>query len=471
VPGCSISAEQVIKYKLTEGDLVFARSGSIDKAWRVTGPPPGAVFASYLIRARPVHDHVGRWLEQFIRSPHYLAQVEAAAAGTGMQNVNATKLGELKVPVPPTGEQARILAKVQVLQAQSRQAREALDAVPPLLEKLRQSVLAAAFRGDLTRDWRAKHPDVEPASELLKRIRAERRKKWEEAELAKLKAKGKPPGDDRWKARYDVPRGADESSLPPLPAGWCWANLGEVAPLLPGFAFPSSGFTKAGVRLLKGVNVRDGHISEEDMDYWPAHEKNLYSRFLLNAGDIVLAMDRPVYSSGSRATKVARLSERWAGSLLLQRVGRFQNLPMLHSDYLFLYVQSYRFRDHLIRQQNGSQDGKDLPHVSASVVDAAVLPVPPTEEQRVAAVRAHAAISAIDGTRVFAQSVSDRLDDFEPALLRRAFSGKLVPQNPNDEPADVMLARLRESSEEQSAPVARRIDRRGNGGARQASRR
>ena len=61
-------------------------------------------------------------------------------------------------------------------------AKEALDAIPPLLDRLRQSILAAAFRGDLTADWRAENPDVEPASVLLERIRAERKVRWIEAE-------------------------------------------------------------------------------------------------------------------------------------------------------------------------------------------------------------------------------------------------------------------------------------------------
>ena len=133
------------------------------------------------------------------------------------------------IPLPPLNEQRRIVAKLEALHARSRRAREALDAVPPLLEKLRQSILAAAFRGDLTKDWRAKNKDVEPASELLERIRVERRKKWEEAELAKMKAKGKAPRDDRWKAKYKEPEPVDATGLPELPEGWCWASLEELA--------------------------------------------------------------------------------------------------------------------------------------------------------------------------------------------------------------------------------------------------
>ena len=110
--------------------------------------------------------------------------------GINLPRISSNQLGELIINLPPLNEQKRIVARIEELQARSRRAREALEAIPDLLDQLRQSILAAAFRGDLTKEWRERHPNVEPATELLKRIRAERRKRWEEAELEKLKAKG-----------------------------------------------------------------------------------------------------------------------------------------------------------------------------------------------------------------------------------------------------------------------------------------
>jgi len=194
---------------LRNGDVLFNRTNSAELVGKTAvydeRAPSPCSFASYLIRLRLLgydpyllaaflNSHLGRtWIRASITQQ------------VGQANVSGGKLRELEVPVPPLNEQRRIVAKLEDLLARSRRAKDALDAIPPLLEKLRQSILAAAFRGDLTADWRARHPDVEPASELLKRIRVERRKKWEEAELAKLKAKGKAPTDDRWKAKYQEP--------------------------------------------------------------------------------------------------------------------------------------------------------------------------------------------------------------------------------------------------------------------------
>ena len=147
----------------------------------------------------------------------------------------------------------------------------------PLLEKLRQSILTAAFRGDLTKDWREKHPDVEPAGELLKRIRVERRREWEEGELAKMRAKRKAPADDRWKAKYEEPKPADAKELGGLPKGWCWTKLDHL--LLNGGLFDgpfgsslkSSDYVDSGCRVIRLENVanlefrgeRETFVSEE----------------------------------------------------------------------------------------------------------------------------------------------------------------------------------------------------------------
>ena len=121
-------------------------------------------------------------------------------------------------------EQRRIVAKIETLQERSRRVREALSEVEPLLEQFRQSVLAAAFRGDLTAGWRAAHPKVEPARELLYRIRTERRRHWEQTELAKYEAKDQKPPKN-WQDKYEEPEPIDDSDLPELPAGWVSAIL------------------------------------------------------------------------------------------------------------------------------------------------------------------------------------------------------------------------------------------------------
>jgi type I restriction enzyme S subunit len=170
---------------------------------------------------------VPQFVEAFLRSPATQRVIDGMKTGISESGVNLThaRFAGLEVSLPPLPEQRRIVSKIEELQARSRRAREALDVIPPLLAKFRQSVLAAAFRGDLTVNWRARNPDVEAASVLLERIRTERRRQWEAAELARMRARGKEPRDDRWKQKYEEPAPVDASELPGLPEGWKWASV------------------------------------------------------------------------------------------------------------------------------------------------------------------------------------------------------------------------------------------------------
>lgn len=201
------------------------------------------------------------WVCSDAVEPHWLkllfhAEKQALIKRFGKGSVHTTvyypEVKAFHVYLPPINEQRRIVAKIDALQARSRRAREALDAVPALLDRFRQSVLAAAFRGDLTADWRAKHPPggVEPASVLLDRIRAERKVRWVEAEAEKARASAEaaarkagkswgPPEDAKVVAaarkkvegKYTEPEPVDAEAegLSDLPEGWCWATVEEIS--------------------------------------------------------------------------------------------------------------------------------------------------------------------------------------------------------------------------------------------------
>jgi type I restriction enzyme S subunit len=219
-------------------------------------------------------------MQRYINDQQYGATRQALTKGMIL---------DFEVPLPHLDVQRRIVAKLDDLLAQSRAARERLEAVPDLVEKYRQSVLAAAFRGDLTADWRKKNPDVEPASKLLERIRVERRKAWEAAELAKMKAKGKVPKDDKWKAKYEEPEPVDTSGLPELPPSWCWAALGQVCTIKGGITLGKKRSASDRVRqvpYLRVANVQRGRLELDEMKLIAETEDEI-DDLRLRAGDVL----------------------------------------------------------------------------------------------------------------------------------------------------------------------------------------
>ena len=375
---------------------------------------------------------------------------ECRKAGTTVCSIDFSKLKAYEIPVAPLNEQRRIVAKIEELTARSRNAKQALDAIPPLLERFRQSVLAAAFRGDLTKQWRQQNPNTEPASELLKRIRQERRHRWEQDYLQTQKAKGTPPKNDKWKAEYTewqpqgnrssvAAQGIREVRKEHFPETWEVCFLGEVAELQPGYAFKSKWYRSEGLRLLRGTNIIPGGTRWEETVCIEPERESEFVDYQLNPEDIVIAMDRPLISSG---LKVAQLEEADLPALLLQRVGRFHRSRYLKPAFVFWYLNSVRFMNHIGVQATGTQ----LPHISKSDIETAPIPLPPLDEQKAIVDCLEQVFSSHRAIEQACTGMRDRIARLNQSILAKAFRGELVPQDPNDEPAAALLERIRSDS-------------------------
>ncbi len=417
---------------LAPGDVLVSRMADpIGRACVFPGTSRRCVTVVDVCIVRPGRARADpKWLTGAINSPQFRRGVELAASGTTRSRVSRSNLGALELPVPPINEQRRIVAKLEALQSRSRRAREALEAVPTLLEKLRQSILAAAFRGDLTKDWRAKHKDVEPASVLLARIRAERRKKWEEAEFAKMRAKGKAPGDDRWKGKYREPEAVDASGLPELPKGWCWASVDDLSEL-------QLGQQRAPVHAAAKEThpyVRTANITWRGLDLSDVKRMGFpdLERYLLRPGDVLLSE-----ASGS-PTEVGKPAI-WRGEIpgCCYQKTLLRARPVsgsVSSEWLYLSFLA----DALLGRFARMAPGVGILHLTADRMLSWPVAIAPNEEQPRLLEVTVAALAAADQQEGPMNEVLARVDGLERAILAKSFRGKLVLQDPADEPAEAM---------------------------------
>lgn len=337
---------------------------------------------------------------------------------TVLPKINQEALAVIKVPVPPLAEQRRIVAQIEALQARSRKAREALEAIPALLEQYRQSVLASAFRGDLTADWREQHPDVEPASALLDRIRQERRRLWEEKNPRK---------------KYVEPEPVDDSDLPELPEGWCWASLEEVASIIADIDHKMPKAVEAGVLFLSAKDLLDdGTLNFTDnvkrigeQDYLRLSRKVKPQR-----GDVI-------YSRiGARLGKarVVETDERFLVSYSCCTIR-----PLIDSTYLALNLD----RDETLRRALGGAQSIGVPDLGLDRIKRFPVPLCSVEEERVVTCTIAKANAAIRRIKLVADSLLSESDQLDQSILAKAFRGELVEQDPSDEPASALLERIR----------------------------
>ncbi|MBX3197915.1 MAG: restriction endonuclease subunit S [Labilithrix sp.] len=359
------------------------------------------------------------------------------------------------VCLPPLNEQRRIVAKLEALHARSRRAREALDAVPPLLEKLRQSILAAAFRGDLTKDWRAKNKNVEPASKLLERIRAERRKKWEESELAKLKAKGKPPTDDKWKSKYKEPGPIDTSGLPELPAGWCWARAEEVCEFITKGTTPSAEKlgTVGQIPFIKVYNLTfDARV---DFTVEPTFvdaqtHVGILARSRVLPGDVLMNIVGPPLG------KVGIVPDSFPEWNMNQAIAVFRVVPGLGREYLANHLLSSRTVQWAV--QKGKATAGQL-NLTLEVCRDLPVPLCPEAEQLLVVNRLSGALSVVRQLGTATVDSLRRIGQLEQAALAKAFRGELVPQDPNDEPAETTSSQQDVSAASTKKPKRRTLEK------------
>jgi type I restriction enzyme S subunit len=341
-----------------------------------------------------------------------------------------------EIPLPPLNEQRRIVAKIEALQVRSRKAREALEAIPPLLDQFRQSVLAAAFRGDLTAAWRRQHPDVEAASVLLERIRQKRRRKWEQDRLGK---------------KYVAPAPVDETDLEELPNGWCWSAAEEIvepgAEIVYGIVQPGPRIPN-GIPYVRGNDIQDGKIIVDQLWKTSPEIAARYERAALRGGDVILGI--------IRATKVAVVPQELTGGNITQGTARFRPSSAITTEYLAGWLESPFAQSWL----HDHYRGIDMPGLNLRDVRRLPVPLAPLAAQHLIK-----KTLAQTWTRFFrvSENVSQcqgevkRLDE---SILTKAFSGELVPQDPDDEPATVLLERVRASSNGERHEGARGRNRR-----------
>lgn len=185
-------------------------------------------------------------------------------------------------------------------------------------------------------------------------------------------------------------------------------KLGDYVDVLTGYPFKSSGYIENpnGVRLLRGDNIGQGRIRWDNAKLWPADEFNVHKQYQLQAGDVVLAMDRPWIEAG---LKCAEIRADDVPSLLVQRVARLRALPGLDQRYLAYLIRSPRFTDYVL----GVQTGTAVPHISAAQIRDFEFCLPPLRTQQ--------AIAAVLGALDDKIAVNERIAVTYESLLRLRF--------------------------------------------------
>lgn len=360
-------------------------------------------------------------------------------SGTTRLKLPQARMKQIPLLVAPSKEQHRLAEDLDSHLTRLDDAVASLERVLAKLKAYRASVLKAAVEGRLVPTEaaiaRAERRDYEPAETLLARILKERRRRWEERELARLKAKGRAPKDDGWMANYQEPVSPDRAKLPELPEGWCWASLDQLSHLLHN-GQPKAPRENTGVRTLRISAVRPMVVDFEDVRYLPGKPVD-YPNDMIEVGDLLFTRYNGTPSLVGVCGRVRVLTEPTVHPDKLIKVRLCSDLEVGFIELAANAGESRRLIEHRTRTTAG-QAG-----ISGSDLRQMPLPVPPLVEQGRIADEAERLLSVANETRAAVAADERRCARFRQAVLKWAFEGKLVDQDPNDEPAEQLLARIR----------------------------
>ncbi|AVX02579.1 type I site-specific deoxyribonuclease [Maritalea myrionectae] len=397
----------------TQDDVLLVWDGA---RFGLSGVFGTGALGSTLVRLRS--DALERdYLLHFVR--HHYRLINSRPRGTGTPHVEPDVFWPLQIGVPPIAEQQRIVERVETLFARLDKGEETVREVQKLLTRYRQSVLKSAVTGQLTADWRAQREgQLESGRDLLARILETRKEHWQGRR-----------GDKK-------PVKPDIADLFELPEGWVWTSVDQIlrAGLSNGRSVPDA--EGEGFPVMRLTSLKDGLIdtSERKAGRWTFSEAEPY---LIEQGDVLVSRGNGSKQLVGRGGLVADAVDPVAYPDTMIRIPI--SLEYL-SPHWFVQLWNSPFMRSFV--ETAAKTTAGIYKINQGDIRSFPVPLPPLAEQvEIANLVSEAHAKTVDLER-WCETELKRSASLRQSILKDAFAGKLVPQDPNDEPASDLLARI-----------------------------
>ena len=368
----------------------------------------------------------------------------ALGKGDTQMNISQEVIKGFPFLLAPLPEQHRIVAEIETQFTRLDASVAALRRAQANLKRYRASVLKDACEGQLVSTEaelaRSEGRDYEPAGVLLERILAERRARWESQE--------------KRRGRYKEPTSLDTSGLLELPEGWAWASLDQIIYLLEGGTAVTATSNASSRKVLRSSAVRHGFIDLDDYRYLPDGAIKGSDPYILG-GDLLFTRLSGTLEYVGNCAVVGELSGQRIE--YPDRIFRGRCVSSVSPYYIQNCFSTQTLREDLEAKVKSSAGHQ---RISLSDLREFRIPLPPLAEQTCIVAEVERRLSVIQQAEATVEASLVRAERLRQSILKQAFSGKLVPQDPDDEPASALLERIKAEREAtQEATPHRRISR------------
>lgn len=359
---------------------------------------------------------------------------KCAKDGTTVASIEASALASFPLALPPPAEQHRIVAKIEELFSELDKGVESLKTAREQIKVYRQALLKHAFEGKLTAEWRTANRDkLESADALQARIQRERQERhrqqladWEAG--GKSGAKPKPP-------KPLPPLSAEElAALPELPEGWGWVKTGDLGSLGTGVTplksrsdfynggsipWVTSGALNENFVVEGSGFVTELALKETNLRVYPKHT-------------LLVAL----YGEGKTRGKCSELLIEATTNQAIAAIVLDETTNVIRSYVKWFFQKNYG--DIRLKSSGGVQ-----PNLNLGIIENTAVPICSLAEAQQVVEALESKLSEADQLDQTLAASLQQAEALRQSILKRAFSGKLVPQDPDDEPAADLLARIR----------------------------